>query len=118
MKKILVVDDDVDILSLVQIALSMNNFAVDATPQWEDIDRRIRDSRPDLILLDVSLKGADGRQICKNLKQEAGTADIPVILFSANADMENAIVQCNAQAFIAKPFELPNLVQTIRKYVA
>lgn len=103
---------------VVQIALNMNKFAVDATPQWEEIDSKICNSRPGLILLDVSLKGADGRQICRQLKQEVGTADIPVILPSANADLENATDSCHAQAFIAKPFKLPNLLKTISMHVA
>jgi DNA-binding response OmpR family regulator len=117
MKKILVVDDDVDILMLVKMTLAMHNFTVEAIPRWEDIDDRIEHFTPDLILLDVSLIGADGREICKRLKQSGETQHIPVILFSANAEMGNNIQECKAQAFIAKPYELSHLLKTIRVYV-
>ena len=114
MNKILVVDDDLDILTLVQIMLSMNNFKVEGISRWEDINNRITDFKPDLVLLDVSLAGADGRDICKKLRQTKETQDIPVILFSANAHMGNYVEESLAQAFISKPFELSHLIETIR----
>jgi DNA-binding response OmpR family regulator len=117
MKKILVVDDDVDILTLVQITLTMNNFAVEAISRWEEVSDSILHFAPDLILLDVSLNGADGRDICKKIKQAQETQHIPVILFSANVDMGNDIQSCQAQAFIAKPYELSHLLNTIRLYL-
>lgn len=117
MNKILVVDDDLDILTLVQVMLSMNNFKVEAISRWEDFSERVEEFKPDLVLLDVSLGGADGRDICKNMRTTKETADIPVILFSANAEMGKFIKDCRAQAFIPKPFELSNLISTIRTYV-
>ena len=117
MNKILVVDDDADILILVKTILTMNNFAVEAISRWEKLDNTIVNFQPDLILLDVSLVGADGRDLCKKMKQELATQHIPVILFSANADMGKYIQDCQAEAFIAKPFEISNLLQTIRLYL-
>ena len=117
MDKILVVDDDFDILTLVKMSLSLHGFSVEATPRWEDVDHAIHEFWPDLILLDVSLAGADGREICKKIKTADDTRDIPIILFSANAEMEKSIHSCNAQAFIAKPYELSNLLQTIRRTI-
>ena len=114
MDKILVVDDDVDILTLVQMTLSMNGFDVEAVSHWQNIDHSIVHFNPDLILLDVSLGGADGREICKKIKSTKETEHIPVILFSANIEMEKSVHACNAQAFISKPYELPKLLQTIR----
>ena len=117
MKKILVVDDDTDILLLVKIMLHMNNFTVEATSRWEDINHLLVNFRPDLILLDVSLSGADGRDICKTIKWSEETRHIPVILFSANAEMGNSISDCRAQAFIEKPFEFSQLLQVIGSHV-
>jgi DNA-binding response OmpR family regulator len=117
MNKILVVDDDLDILTLVKIALTMNNFSVQAISRWEDISDTIRNFQPDLILLDVSLGGADGRNICKNLKHTEDTRHLPVVLFSANAEMGNYVEDCKANDFIAKPFELSHLMQTIRQHL-
>jgi DNA-binding response OmpR family regulator len=114
MNKILVVDDDLDILSLVKIILSVNNFDVEAISRWEDIDNRMDNFKPDLVLLDVSLGSADGRDICKRMRTTEETSDIPVILFSANAEMGKYIDDCRAQAFIPKPFELTDLINTIK----
>ena len=113
MKKILVVDDDVDILTLVKMTLTMNGFATEVLSRWDAIDNSIKKFVPDLILLDVSLGGADGREICRRLKSQEDTQHIPIILFSANIEMEKSIANCNAQAFISKPYDLNYFLQTI-----
>lgn len=118
MSKILVVDDDDDILTVVQIVLSMNNFTVRAISRWEDIAGSVKSFSPDLILLDVALRGADGREICKQLKKSNETRHIPVILFSAHYDLVNNISECMANGLIAKPFETSYLLETIRENIA
>jgi DNA-binding response OmpR family regulator len=118
MKKILVVDDDNDILTLVQMVLSMHSFTVEAISKWEQIDDVIKNFSPGLILLDVSLSGADGRDICRRLKSQQETQHIPVILFSAHADVANNFKDCNAQGFIAKPFELSHFIETLDSNLA
>ncbi|MGN6533313.1 MAG: response regulator [Ginsengibacter sp.] len=117
MNKILVVDDDVDILSLVETILSMNNFDVEAISRWEDIHNKMAEFKPNLVLLDVMLGGADGRDICKNLHLDKKTENIPVILFSANPEMGKYINECMAQDFVAKPFEISNLLKTIKAHL-
>jgi DNA-binding response OmpR family regulator len=117
MNKILVVDDDPDILTLVETILTLHHFKVESTLKWEDIDNRLINSKPDLVLLDISLPGADGRDICKKIKQSKETRHLPVILFSANVRMESDLESCQAQDFIAKPFELSHLVQTIKLHL-
>ena len=113
MYKILVVDDDLEILSVVKLMLTMNNFTVETVSNWKDINDKIIDFQPNLILLDVSLGGADGRNICKNLHLSDETKNIPVILFSANPENGIKYDQWLAQAFIAKPFQLSDMIETI-----
>ncbi len=117
MDKILVVDDDVDILTLVKMTLNMNGFNVEILSRWEKIDNAIQEFVPDLILLDVSLGGADGREICKRIKTTKETEHIPIILFSANIEMEKSIDNCHAQAFISKPYDLNYFLNTIKSYI-
>lgn len=117
MKKILVVDDEIDILTLVETALSMNKFSVKCISRWQEIYETISSYGPDLILLDVSLKGADGREICKTIKKQAEINHIPVIIFSANSDMANYVGECQAQAFLAKPFTIKGLINLITQHV-
>ena len=113
MKKILVVDDDVDILNVVQLVLDANGFDVLATSNWQHINTQIDAFKPDLILLDVSLGTQDGRNICKQLKSNKDTKHISVILFSANHNIEKSISECLADNFISKPFDINDLVEGI-----
>jgi DNA-binding response OmpR family regulator len=114
MDKVLIVDDDTDILTLMNMTLTMHGYRVEAISKWQMVDNSIEKFNPDLILLDVSLGGADGRDICKKIKTTDDTRHIPVILFSANVEMEKSMNDCMAQAFISKPYNLHELLSTIR----
>ena len=118
MNKILVVDDDADILAVVELILNANDFNVKTISRWEDISHSIQNFSPDLILLDVALGGADGRAICTALKKSVDTKHIPVILFSAQYDLVNNMQGCMANGMVAKPFETSYLLETIRKNIA
>jgi DNA-binding response OmpR family regulator len=118
MKKVLIVDDDVDILTVVQRLLSMNNYTIQAISKWQDITNTIKTFVPDLILLDIALSGADGREICKKLKQSNETQHIPVVLFSAHHDLANYTRGFMADGLVTKPFEASYLLETIRKNIA
>ncbi|MEO8412896.1 MAG: response regulator [Ginsengibacter sp.] len=113
MSKILIADDDMDILTVVKLILSMNHYYVHTVSDWREIPGEIERFSPDLLLLDVWLGGADGRDICKNLKESERTQDLPIVLFSANTDFKNDIRGCNADGFISKPFETTHLIKTI-----
>jgi DNA-binding response OmpR family regulator len=118
MHKILVVDDDTDILTVVDIILRMNDYTVKVISDWEEIASAIEKFSPDLILLDVALGTADGREICKKLKKSGETEHIPIILFSAHFDLVNNIKGCMANGLVTKPFETSYLLETIRKNIA
>ncbi len=118
MSKVLIVDDDPDILAVVQILLKMNDFSVMAIAKAADISQAIKSFSPGLILLDVALSGADGREICKMLKKSNETKHIPVILFSAHYDLVNNIQECMANGLVTKPFETSYLLETIRRNIA
>lgn len=114
MDRILLVDDDIDVLSVVKMMLSEKGFQVHAISDWKDIEGSIKMFYPDLILLDVHLGDADGRNICKQLKESENTRHIPVILFSAIYDLQNNLKECRAEAFLSKPFEPSRLIETIK----
>ncbi len=110
--KILVIDDNRDILTILQILLTQNNYIVKIIFSWELINKSIETFSPDLILLDICLAGADGRIICKTLKAQPATKHIPIILFSANTNVES-FEDYSANDFIAKPFEIDNLINKV-----
>jgi DNA-binding response OmpR family regulator len=113
MSKILVVDDDIDILSVMEILLSMKGFDVEVTSKGENTFSKIETFKPDLILLDVLISGHDGRAICKQLKANPDTSNIPVIMFSAHPGAAATIADYGADDFIAKPFDVNNLMKKI-----
>ena len=113
MSRILVVDDDTDILSVMEILLTMKGFEVEVTTKGENTFPKIDTFRPDLILLDVLISGHDGRTICKQLKSNEATRHIPVIMFSAHPGAAATIADYGADDFIAKPFDVNNLIQKV-----
>lgn len=115
MSKILVIDDDLDILSVMEILLSMKGFDVEVTAKGENTFPKIASFQPDLILLDVLISGHDGRMICKELKANKKTQHIPVIMFSAHPGAAAAIADYGADDFISKPFDVNNLISKVNK---
>jgi DNA-binding response OmpR family regulator len=113
MSKILVVDDDLDILVVMEILLSMKGYEVEVTAKWENTFDKIDTFKPDLILLDVLISGNDGRVLCKQLKSDPEKKNIPVIMFSAHPSAAATIKEYGANDFIAKPFEVNELVQKV-----
>lgn len=113
MSKILVVDDDIDILSVMEILLSMKGFEVEVISKGENTLPKIESFKPDLILLDVLISGHDGRTICKQLKSNKSTSHIPIIMFSAHPGAAATISDYGANDFIAKPFDVNNLMKKV-----
>lgn len=118
-KQILVVDDNPDILEAIQFVLESENYHVITTVKGEDAEnlRRTKKGLPALILLDVLLSGKDGRVICKKLKAQKNTKHIPIIMISAHPSAKRSITKVGADDFIAKPFQIDTLLQTIKKYL-
>lgn len=114
MYKILVVDDDADILSVMEILLTMKGFQVEVTAKGENTFPKIETFKPDIILLDVLISGQDGRIICRKLKSTKETMHIPIIMFSAHPGAAATIAEYGADDFIAKPFDVGNLVQKLK----
>ena len=113
MSKILVVDDDTDILSVMEILLTMKGFEVEVTTKGENTFPKIASFKPDLILLDVLISGYDGRTICRELKASQETSHIPVIMFSAHPGAAASIADYGADDFIAKPFDVAHLMKKV-----
>lgn len=115
-KRIVVVDDQVAILEVLQLALEMAGYQVE-TSQTGAYFQHMQPPFPDLILLDIFLEGEDGRDICRQLKADEQTRSIPVVLLSAHANGEQTIRDCNTDAFLAKPFHLEALYALVKRYI-
>ena len=119
-KKILVIDDNPDILLALQAMLEDAGYNVEVSEQIQNILQAMRDTSdlPDIILLDMLLSGEDGRMITKQLRSQDSTKHIPIILFSAYPSAENDAYLAGANDFIAKPFDIDVLLAKIERYVS
>ena len=114
LKKILAVDDDLYILDALTELLKYSGYDICTTHKGEDVFKKIDECVPDLILLDVMLAGMDGRDICRRLKADSKTHNIPVIMISATPNITDSVNFSGADDFIAKPFDMSQLLDRIR----
>lgn len=117
MKRILILDDDEDILFVVESILADAGFLVHSTRHSEDIIRLAEQFSPELILLDYMLTDGNGGDICRSLKMHHLLSDVPVIMFSAYTNPRLKFEDFGCDAFIAKPFDLNDLVTQVNKYL-
>ena len=113
MKKVLIVDDNSDILWVVETILKRYGFDVVSTLKGEEVMAKTKKYNPQLILLDVFLSGIDGIEVCNTLKSTPETKDIPIIMFSAHTNSQDLMKFCKADDFVAKPFDSNELVKKI-----
>lgn len=115
-KHILVIDDDVDILDALQFTLELEGYTVTISDKAEYIEQIIHADgmHPDAIILDVMLSGRDGRVLCKKLKSNGLTRNIPVIMISAHPGAEPTVRAVGADAFLPKPFDIESLLQKLQ----
>jgi CheY-like chemotaxis protein len=114
-KNILVADDNEGILDVMEFMLSTAGYNVILMNNGEAVFA-IKENLPDLILLDLAMDGIDGSEICKHLKKQSSTKNIPIILISANMDTEKIAFKAGADDFICKPFDMDDLLIKVAKY--
>lgn len=115
-EKILIVDDEKDIVKMLDYNLKKDGFrAVSCQDGEEALDLAVRE-HPDLIILDLMLPGVDGLEVCKTLKKENKTAAIPVIMLTAKAQEADKILglELGADDYITKPFSPRELVARVK----
>lgn len=115
-ERILVVEDDEDILELVQYNLSKEGYGVDVVTRGEEALERARSKSPDLVLLDLMLPGIDGLEVCRILKADAATAQVPVLMLTAKGEESDVItgLELGADDYMTKPFSPKVLIARVR----
>lgn len=116
-KKIMVADDDDGIVDAVTLMLEFNGYEVVSTDNGSNVTEIINKTKPDLLLLDIWMSGEDGKVVCKKLKSQESTKNIPVIMISASRVLEQSVLEAGADGFLAKPFEMDKLINVIEKYL-
>jgi DNA-binding response OmpR family regulator len=118
-KKILVLDDDNDILEIISLVLLENGYDVKTLSCGDTVFEDIKSFQPDLILMDVMLGDMDGRSICRRIKENHLTFFVPIILISGTHDLADSLLLPGApNDFVAKPFDIDDLLARIEKQLA
>lgn len=112
--KILICDDDEGILDLLDVVLTEEGF--DTIPEMNSLNVAglINRERPDLILLDLWMPVLSGDQVLRALRNDPETKKLPVIVISASTDGQSIAMNAGATGFLAKPFDLDQLVEQVK----
>jgi DNA-binding response OmpR family regulator len=118
-KRILVLDDDVFILSALCDVLEYYGYEVRTQTRGNKVFEQIADYHPDLILLDVMLADLNGLDICQQIKEQPDTSNIPVIMISGTHNLADCLEhQSPPDDFVAKPFDIGTLLNKIEHQLA
>ncbi|MEI6831802.1 MAG: response regulator [Candidatus Omnitrophota bacterium] len=118
-KRILVVDDEIDLVEMLSIRLEANDYEVFAAYDGQEGLDKARTLKPDLIILDLMLPKLDGFKVCRMLKFDEKYKQIPIILFTARAQESDVKLgkEVGADAYVTKPFEPDILLGKIAEFL-
>lgn len=113
--RLLIVDDEVDLLDMLRVVLTSNGFEVVTADSGMKALMLADDASPDAILLDVMMGEMDGWEVLKLLKLDEKTRDVPVIILSARTETHDKIrgLQEGASDYITKPFSVKELIERV-----
>lgn len=116
-KLVLIADDDGGIVEVTKIVLEQAGLDTVVAHDSTSVLQHIQTSRPALILLDIWLAGENGAALAQKLKGDKSTRKIPIIMISANNNVEKMAKEAGANDFVAKPFDIDDLVNKVKKYL-
>ncbi|MES2268330.1 MAG: response regulator [Bacteroidota bacterium] len=117
-KRILVLDDNQDILDIVHETLTYENFEVKSTGSSENVMPLVEQFEPDLVILDFRVAGQNGGELCRSIKAHPKFGNVPVIIFSAYINHEADLYAYGCDAIINKPFDLNELVEKVNNLIS
>jgi CheY-like chemotaxis protein len=118
MEKILIIDDDPDIITLLQTLLKKEGYEVAAATRESEVYEQVEAFHPHLIVMDVLLAGVDGREICKKLKATEKLHHVPVVICSGHPGAQKNLEYFNADEFLPKPFDSAQFLNCIEMHLA
>ncbi len=117
--RVLLVDDDREILEMTSLLLGGAGYAVTTAASGEEALYRVREEIPDLVLLDINMPGMDGWEVLRVLQEDESTAAIPVVMFSVNFEVREKLraLQQGARDYVTKPFDTEALLHRVGELV-
>jgi DNA-binding response OmpR family regulator len=113
-RRILIVEDQADVAQLIDVVLKGEGYTVAIAKDGAQGLMLARDWKPDLILMDIMLPGVDGGTLIARLRQEAETADLPIIAMSASRTLRDRTAELQADALLSKPFDVDALLVQVQ----
>lgn len=117
MKTIIIIDNNVDSLTVFKLLLTAQGYKVDCFSNWKKALNNISKIDPSLILIEVFLDTADGRNITKQLRSSEITKYYPVILTSNNKKSKYFVIDCGAQGFVLKPLQINSFLAKVNQVI-
>ncbi|TLD41890.1 MAG: response regulator [Candidatus Jettenia ecosi] len=115
-KKIILAEDNLAIVDALTIMLEEFGYEVIPIVDGNTVKDKLKE-KPDLVLFDLWMPGWNGRDACRHLKSNEDTKDIPVIIISADRDIAQLAKEAGTDDFIAKPFQIEDLLAKVEKYL-
>ena len=111
-KRVLVVEDDRHIEDLVRLHFTKEGFEVISTPDGDEALVLVEETKPDLVILDWMIEGTSGIEVCRRLRRNPGTANLPIIMLTARGEEDDRVrgLETGADDFITKPFSPKELI--------
>lgn len=118
-KKILIVDDEVDLVETLRLPLEMEGYTVLVSYNGEDALNQARKENPHLIILDIMLPKLDGYKVCRLLKFDERYKHIPILMLTAKTQEKDKILgaETGADEYITKPFDIDELIEKVKSYL-
>ncbi len=117
-KTILICDDDETILAMLEFIFESRGFRIIAIKNSLNVLSVVKEQKPDLLLLDLSMPFYSGEHIVKSMKTSADTKNIPVIIISGTKDGREIATKAGVSAFFPKPFDVSELTLTVDQYLS
>lgn len=116
MPKVLIVEDEEPLRMLLQYNLESEGYSVETSARGDEAELRLRESQPDLLLLDWMLPGLSGIELCRRLRAREETERLPVIMLTARGEEAERIrgLSTGADDYVVKPFSIPELMARVR----
>lgn len=116
MKRLLIVDNDEDVLDVMKELFEYEGFSVKTLQNANDIFTDVNTYAPHVVIVDYILEGINGGELCHQIKHNVKTAHLPVMMMSAYSNVLNSLGDYGYDSFIAKPFDITGLVAGVNKY--
>ena len=117
-KRILILDDNQDILEIVHETLTYEDFDVRSTSRSDAVMPLVEQFAPDLVILDYRVAGLNGGELCRQIKAHPDFCNTPVIIFSAYINHNDDLIAYGCDAIINKPFDLTELVEKVNSLIS